>query len=240
MKKLIDIHSHILHNLDDGSSDLGASVEMCRIAIEDGTSDIIATPHTFHPKFDVNIKDRNRRILELQNELDRLGLQINIHLGFECRINENLLSHLIENPEFTLCGKGQFFLLEFDPMFIPPDFESFLFEAKTSGLQPILVHPERNLEIIKNIDRLKDFVEKGLEIQITASSITGEGGRKIRHFSEKIIKENIIHYVASDIHGPNSKNYHLKNAYNKILNLCGEDYADALFIRNPGRVIWED
>ena len=237
MKKLIDIHSHILHNLDDGSSDLNSSVEMCKIAIENGTSDIIATPHAFHPQFNVNIEDRNNRIFELQNELDRLNLPINVHPGFEYRIHEKLIRHLIESSEFTLCGKGKFFLLEFDPMFIPPNFETFLFDAKVNGFQPILVHPERNYDIIKNIDLLENLVNKGLEIQITASSIIGKKGRTVRHFSEKIVKKNIVHYVASDIHCPNSKDYNLENAYKRILNLCGEDYTDSLFIRNPKKIV---
>jgi protein-tyrosine phosphatase len=232
----IDIHSHILPNLDDGSPNLESSIKMCRIAIENGTSSIFATPHKFHPNFNVTANDRDLAIIELQKELKKEDLNIQISSGFECRINKNTIENILNDSKNTLCGNGKHFLLEFDSTLTPPQFESFLFEAKTNGLQPILVHPERNMTMIKNIDLLKNFVYRGLQIQITAGSVIGNFGKTAREFSKNLIKHNLVHYVASDFHSINPKHYSLNKAYDIILKLSGTKVANDLFFYNPKNI----
>ena len=238
MNNIIDIHSHILHDLDDGPADLKTAIEMCRTACSNGTSDIIATPHIFHKSFDVDFKTAKSRFTELKKELKKEELSIEIHLGFECRINENLIHKLIKSPEYTLCGKGKYFLLELDSLFVPPpDFDTFIFESRSKGLRPILVHPERYYRHLKEITMLEGLVERGLQIQVTAASITGRHGKGLRKFTEKMLKTGIIHFVASDIHCLDSDEYELRDAYDRVTRLVGEERAKALFINNPRMII---
>jgi protein-tyrosine phosphatase len=237
MKNLIDIHSHILPNLDDGSADIATAVEVCRSAIEQGTSDIIATPHAFNHIFDVSIACRDLALSTLRQELDRQNLKINIFAGFECRINGGLIDMLQAQPEYTLCGNGKDFLLEFEPLLIPPDFEYFLFAAQLNGLQPILVHPERHREISKNIELLGKYIERGLQTQIDAGSVIGLSGIGIQRFAQKMIKRDFVHYIASDIHPTKEDSYRFREAYNHVCDLSGVDIADNLFHHNPMRIL---
>ncbi|MCX6984398.1 MAG: hypothetical protein NT118_06540 [Lentisphaerae bacterium] len=237
MQNLIDIHSHILPDLDDGSADIAASVEICRAVINQGVGAIIATPHAFDHVFNISITSRDQTLGVLRRELDRQNLKINIFTGFECRINGDLIETLKEQPGYTLCGNGKYFLLEFDPLLIPPDFEHFLFSAQLRGLQPILVHPERHKEISRNINLLENFIERGLQIQLTAGSVIGLFGFETQDIALKMIKRNFVHYVASDIHPTGGGNYKFREAYNHVCDLSGENVADNLFCRNPMQIL---
>lgn len=237
MKKLIDIHAHILPNLDDGSADMASSVEICRAAIEQGVADLIATPHAFDHVFNVSIKRRAEALGALRLELERRNLKINILAGFECRIHGGLIDMLRQQPEYTLCGKGKYFLVEFDVRLIPPDFEDFLFRARLNGLQPILAHPERNVEISGNIDLLEKFIGMGLQTQITSESVIGLYGQEIQRISQKMIKRGYVHYVASDIHPANGNSYSLGEAYSNVCELAGMEIADNLFFHNQARIL---
>lgn len=237
MQAFIDIHSHILPNLDDGAADMAAAVETCRYAIEQGVADIIATPHAFDHVFNVSIERREEALGALRLELDRRNLKINILAGFECRIHGGLIGMLQKQPEYTLCGKGKHFLLEFDSRLVPPDFEDFLFRAHLNGLQPILVHPERNVEISGNMDLLEKFIGIGLQIQVTAGSVIGLYGHEIQRIAQKMIKRGFAHYVASDIHPAKENIYRLRDAYTHVCSLSGEDVAGDLFFRNQARIL---
>ena len=145
--------------------------------------------------------------------------------------------HAAKQPEYTLCGNGKHFLLEFDPVLIPPDFEYFLFEAQVNGLQPILVHPERHNKISNNINLLEKLIERGLQTQITAGSAIGLYGVETQLFTQQMIKKNFVHYVASDIHPTKDKKYRMKEAYKHICKLSGENIADNLFYHNPMKIL---
>lgn len=238
MNGLIDIHSHILHNLDDGVENSDQAFDICRFAVENGISDIIATPHLAHPMFEVKYEVAKERLSDLNKRVSDEGLELNIHLGFECRIHGNLIDQLTEYPEYTLCGKGRFFLLELDSLFVPPpDFDTFVFESRLRGLQPILVHPERYSRALRGVSLLKELVDKGLQIQVTGAALTGLQGENRMQFSEKLLKENIVHYIASDIHSANKEDYELANAYAKVMEMCGKETAHKLFISNPEKII---
>ena len=239
MNKFIDIHCHILPGVDDGAKNIEDSITMCKIAVENGTGAIIATPHVFENNFEVSITDMKDNVSMLQNELDKRNIDLKIYSGFECHIHENILELIKNNPEYTLCGNRKHFLLEFDHLYIPPNFEQLLFSMQTNGLQPILAHAARNIEIKKNFDKLSNFVERGLQIQLTAASITGYFGWRIKWFAKKLLKNNMVDYIASDAHSASGRNTDLSKAYKITKKIIGEDKANELFISNPQKIIDE-
>ncbi len=233
----IDIHSHILNGVDDGAVDIVEAIEMCRIGYNNGTKIIFATPHTFDGIFDVDVKARDLALNELREELKQRKINIIVQTGFECHINENLIQKVKEDKNLTLANSGKYFLVECPHKFIPPNFEEFIFSAKINGFQPIIAHPERNGEFRKNIKKLEGFVEKGLEVQLTAGSIVGEFGWGIKRLAKKMLKKGIVHYVASDAHSQNRRNTNINNAYVKVKKIIGEAYAKKLFIDNPKKIL---
>ena len=141
---MIDIHNHILPNVDDGSKSINMSINMLKHAFEQGVTEVVNTTHFQHPLF-IDIDHSVERIevikTELQKKLYENHIFIKIHLGYEVYYYDNLLK-IIDQPLVTM-GNGKYILIEFTPNNIPPSQKQTLFNLKMSGVTPIIAHPER-------------------------------------------------------------------------------------------------
>ncbi|MGH9773864.1 MAG: tyrosine-protein phosphatase [Candidatus Acidiferrales bacterium] len=226
---MIDIHCHILHGLDDGPDSLDLSVEMAQMAIEEGITHIIATPHANDRYvFDPDLIEERRQ--ELQS---RMGDKITIATGCDFHLSfENLRSIRTELTRFTLNQK-RYLLVEFADYAIPPGVEQTLHELQLSGLRPIITHPERNPLIRAQQDRLLRWMRLGCYVQITASSFTGRFGPPARECAERWLDMDIVHFIATDAHNVTSRPPRFGEAWAKVAERRGEEVARALFEENP-------
>jgi len=167
---MIDIHSHILPDLDDGSRDMGESIEMARIAAEDGITHMVATPHMFNGLSD------NPEPAEVVARVDALQAEIGDSLtllpGNEVHITHDLAEKALAG-ELTPLNKKNYMLIEFPSMNVPVGVEGLFYRLQIQGIVPILVHPERNAQIQGHPSMVEKFIDKGVRIQVTAMSITG-------------------------------------------------------------------
>lgn len=235
--KFIDLHSHILPELDDGAQSMDEALMMLEDAYKTGTEKIVATPHTFDTKYEVSIDDRNKTLALLQKKIIDNSIPITILPGFECHLVDELSTELKNNKEYFINNAGKYVLLELPHDFIPHSLDYFLFSASISDYKVILAHPARNLELQNKIKLLSTLIEKGLIIQLTAGSFTNLFGRKVRKISEKLLKKNLVHIIASDAHDPNIRNATLHEAYLRICKLTNQNHADKLFYYNPKKII---
>ncbi len=212
---MIDIHCHILPSVDDGAGSLQDSIEMARAAADQGITAIIATPHNKNGKYDTPKEIVEEKVHLLNKELNYLSIPITIFQGHETRIFGELLEEFQAGNLLTLNGSNYFFI-EFPSQHVPRYASQMIYDLKLEGITPIIVHPERNHELIEDPDRLYKLVEKGALTQVTAASVTGHFGKKIKKFSNQLIEHNLTHFIASDAHNTTSRGFHLRGAYETV------------------------
>ncbi len=220
---MIDIHCHILPGIDDGAKTIEDSVAMAKTAVTDGITTIIATPHHQNGRYINEGSSIIERVQELNDELTKQNIPLTILPGQEPRIYGELVQDYEKGHVLTLNDGKKYVLIEFSSSQVPKYAEQLLFDIQLQGLNPIIVHPERNAQIMEQPDILYNFVKKGALTQVTASSVTGHFGKKIQKFSQQLIEANLTHFIASDAHNTSGRTFRLNEAYDLIENKYGID-----------------
>ena len=233
---MIDLHCHILPGVDDGAKTMEDSLDMARHAASEGIDTIVATPHHQNGKY-VNEKSR---IFEQVNELNKRLIEekipVKILPGQETRIYGQLVQDYIDGKVLTLNNTHKYLFVELPSSQVPQFTEQLLYEIQSNGLTPIIVHPERNSRLIEQPDILYNLVNKGALTQVTASSLIGYFGAKVKRFSLDLIDSNLTHMFASDAHNTNKRNFHMREASEIILKEHGEETL-GLFYENVNQII---
>jgi protein-tyrosine phosphatase len=226
---MVDIHCHILHGLDDGPKTFDDSVQMAEMAIADGVTHVIATPHSnteyaFHAEL---IRER-RDALQA-----RVEGRLQIATGCDFHLSYENLQDVQKNPTKYSLNQKNYLLVEFADFAIPPNIDDTLHMLQLLGLQPIITHPERNGLIRHQPDKLWRWLRQGCLVQVTAQSLLGRfGGGTAKVLMEWLDKER-IHFVASDAHSLQGRPLKLREAYQLVAKRRGEDVAQSLFYANP-------
>ena len=212
---MIDIHCHILPGIDDGAKDLNDSFEMARQAQSQGITRIVASPHHKNGSFDNNFQDILTEVNLLNKELKREGIDIEILPGQEVRIYGEMEEDL-DVDLLTVNNSGVYMLIEFPSSHLPRYANKLLFDLQLKGIVPIIVHPERNREIMEDPSKLYRLIKEGSLSQVTASSVTGRMGKKIKKFSLDLLSHNLAHFIASDSHNTTTRPFDLREAYETV------------------------
>jgi protein-tyrosine phosphatase len=231
----VDIHCHLLPAIDDGAKTWDDALEMARLAVDDGTTTVIATPHQLG-NFDGNQGDDiRRRVAELQQRLDAAKIGVRVLPGADVRIEAGMIERLCEGGVLTLGDHRKHVLLELPhDLYLPLD--SILRELELHGMTGILSHPERNEGILRRPEVVAPLVEGGCLMQITAGSISGTFGPECQRLSEALLKAGLVHFVASDGHGTRSRRPLIRRAFERVVELSGETTAVELCSKNPAAV----
>ena len=206
---------------------------MVRMAQECGTTDIVATPHAnasyrYEPMVIVE------RIAELQNAV---GDGIKIHRGCDFHLSPQNLQFAAREPSrFSINGLS-YLLVEFPEVSLFQGIDQVLSTLLSSGLTPIVTHPERNEHLAADIPRLRRWVERGIPLQVTAQSVLGKFGPRAAEWCLQLLNEGLVHFVASDAHDLVHRPPRLAEARDFLVNQFGEEYADLLVEFHPRAVI---
>lgn len=230
---MTDIHTHILWSLDDGPRTIDESVEMLAVAFENGTTDIVATPHA-NPRYQYSREVTLERIAELTQATDQ---RPRIHCGCEFHLTFDNVEHLMQNLRTYTINQKQYLLVECPDEHIAEHTESILRRMVDAGIVPIIAHPERNPVLRHELTRVEAWVELGCLMQVTAMSLTGSFGKSAQTASYRLLDRGLIHMVASDCHDLVRRNPRLTEARDIVSSRCGEDAATILFTENPRAVV---
>lgn len=231
---MIDIHCHILPSIDDGPSDIVESAEMAKIAATDGIRAIVATPHFSYGE-KLGIDEIKRAMVPLRKRLKAEAVPVALIRGADVRLTYELFEG-IEKGDIPTINGSRYFLLEL-PDIIPPNLDNFLHAAHIGGFVPIITHPERNYSLLVAPRKIGGFREAGALIQVTAMSITGEFGMKVKGLSEALMKKGLIDFVATDAHGATRRMPVLSKAYKLVSRLLRPADVKKIFFENPARVL---
>jgi protein-tyrosine phosphatase len=233
---MIDIHCHILPNLDDGPESLDKAIGMCRTAIADGIKCIVATPHYKPGTFEFTGPRIVEAVNAMKTAIQNIGMDIHILPGAEVTVSPEMSANLKVGGHLTL-NHGRYFLAEFSPIAVPAGWDTFLLSFLNAGLTPIIAHPERNAWFIHHPEALAAAVQSGVKLQITAMSLTGGFGIEARDFSVDLLRQNLVHVIASDGHSVDFRPPKLSEAVRLAADLVGRLRAEALVTANPMAII---
>ncbi|WP_251552253.1 tyrosine-protein phosphatase [Neobacillus muris] len=232
---MVDLHCHILPGADDGAEDLSESILMARIAVEQGITTIVATPHHLNNQYENPRTKIIEQVEKLNLVLQQEKIELKILPGQETRIYGEMVQG-IEEGEIQPINGTQYVLVEFSSSHVPRYTEQLFYDIQMKGFIPIVVHPERNQEIIERPEILYQLVKKGALTQVTASSICGDFGKKIKNFSLQLIEANLTHFIASDAHHTRVRTFKMQEAYDVIQAKYGLEMVYA-FKENAALVI---
>ncbi len=227
---MIDIHCHILSGIDDGAAEFHESIEMARIAARDGIHTIVATPHIQNDQYpEQSILER---IQHLNLALTRLGISVEILPGAEI----NALIPPASIKGYTI-NKTSYVLIEFPSDYLPYNANKIIFELLIHGFKPIIAHPERNRGILQNPEKFFNLLSTNVYVQISAGSITGRFGWKIKKLTVGFLKKGIVDVMASDAHSSGHRPPILSKAVSKAAKIIGNENAKNLVLKNPAAII---
>lgn len=212
---MIDIHCHILPGIDDGAVNMEESLEMAKLAVKEGIRTIIATPHHKNGVYDNSKTSIVDKVNELNEALQKESIPVKILPGQETRIYGEMVEDY-QNDEILPLNGGNYLFVELPSSHVPRYTEQLLFDLQMKGLSPIIVHPERNREIIERPEKLYQLVKKGALTQVTASSVAGYFGKNIKKFSLQLIDANLTHFVSSDAHNLTRRSFKMVEALDVI------------------------
>jgi protein-tyrosine phosphatase len=236
MEGFIDIHSHIIPDLDDGSPNMDQTVNMLRIAYRDGIRSIIVTPHNQRGKYRITNNQIKYHMNELQEYIDSSSLDITLHMGSEIYYSYDTIQLLKENQLLTLAG-SKYVLIEFPPTSEYPYIKNGLTELCAAGYFPILAHAERYKNITCDVERFYELICMGVYIQVNAMTITGDNGRPQQIIVNELLKRDYVHFIATDCHSDGIRAPRLFECVDTIRRKYGEAYVDRFLIENPGKVL---
>ncbi|WP_226536284.1 tyrosine-protein phosphatase [Fictibacillus halophilus] len=220
---MIDIHSHILPEIDDGAQNLEQALSMAEAAVSEGITHLYATPHHRNGRFENEKHSIINHVDSFNKKLQQRNIPLHILPGQEIRLYKELIEDLERDILIPLHHQSKYLLIELPSNKVPAYAAEMFYELTLRNYTPIIVHPERNSEIIEKPEILYDFIITGALAQITASSVIGNFGKKIMSFSHDLLQGNMAHFVASDAHNTTSRGFHLTKAYETIQKQYGID-----------------
>jgi protein-tyrosine phosphatase len=231
---VIDLHTHLLWDWDDGPDDRAQAREMCRVAEKDGVTAIALTPHVFRlSRYGDNLDILRQRMGEFDKALGNVPIEF--HWGAEVFVHPELVAS-IEKFGFTLDDTNYVFI-EFPADSVPPGTANLVYNLMAKGYVPIISHPERNRGFIERPELLFELVSTGCIAQVTAMSLTGEFGKETRSAAGLFLEHNLVHIIASDAHSAVLRPPVLSGAVEAARKIVGEAKAMAMVTEIPRAIL---
>lgn len=237
---MIDIHTHILPGIDDGARDLEDTLQMARIAVDSGTTDLIATPHCNIPgRFDNYFEEAYQEtFLMAKNAIEEAGIPLRLYPGMEVYTTEETPALFEEGQIMSLNG-SHYLLMEFS-FDEDPDFADRILEKMRSlGVIPVIAHIERYLFVQEYPVMARDWHSKGYVIQCNKGSFQGRFGQNAQALAYHLMDSHLVDVIASDTHRPDVRTPDMQAAFRMLSIDYPENYLKQLFQTNPKRILMD-
>ena len=209
---------------------------MARMASDDGIVTVVCTPHFMPGVYPNEGFAVEAMVVDFSKALEDAGIPLQVVAGADAHATPGLISGLNSGRILTI-NASRYFLLEPPHDILPPRFEEFVFSLIAGGYHPVLTHPERLKWIDNHFDLILRLARSGVLMQLTAGSLAGRFGRRPRYWSERMLDEGLVHFVASDAHNLESRPPRLSEARDWLTRRIGAEGAYRLVATNPQRVL---
>jgi protein-tyrosine phosphatase len=216
---------------------LEEALAMCRIAVEDGIRIIVATPHMLNGMFPVDREDVIEGVGGMARALAEASIPLRILPGADVHLDQSVPSCLERGELITVADLGRHLLLEFPQDIVPEGTGELLFQVQLKGVTPIITHPERNIAIQQNPAILNELVRAGSLTQITAGSLTGTFGTRVRRCTLRLLRSGTAHLISTDAHNACRRSPRLSEARRVVEAEMGKEEAERMFLERPARIL---
>jgi protein-tyrosine phosphatase len=235
---MIDIHSHVLPGLDDGSRSIEESIMILKQMASLGFHHVVATPHYITgSSYRSNNETKMKLIQEIQNQLNKENIDITLYLGNEVYI-DNDIPLLVEKKEIAPINESKYLLIELPRNGKINDLNDLLFKLRTKNIIPILAHPERYQCLQEYPAYMDELVVQGALFQVNFESIHGKYGKHAKKLAEYILKHKKFHFLATDIHHMDSSFFkEFPTLKKEIIKIIGPEKFREVTVLNPSAVL---
>jgi len=231
---MIDLHTHLLPDWDDGAENWDEMMRMAEIASKDGVKKIVLTPHIFRlSKYKDDFGVLKERMNELRDRADEFPVEF--YMGAEVFVHHEMVESIKKN-NLTINGSDYVFV-EFPAENVTAGVKDLFYRMMLEGLIPIISHPERNVVFAERPDLLYELVEMGCLAQVTTMSLTGKFGRQTKRAARIFLENNLVHIIASDAHDPHNRPPILSKGVKAAARIVGDDKARAMVTEIPQAVL---
>lgn len=235
-QRFMDIHTHILPGVDDGSPSMEVTGQMLKQAKEQGIRRIIATPHYGIGKGEKSPEELQETLKRVQKEADDMDSGIRLYLGNELYYRDAILEEVIKGKALTLAG-SRYALIEFSVGVKYNTLYQGLRDFTLAGYAPILAHVERYRCLMEEEERIEEIRELGVYIQMNGSSLLGSFLNKSTMQHRRLLKNRLIHFIATDCHNNEARAPLMEKAFQTVVKLTEYQYARELFWDNPCKIL---
>ena len=234
MRATIDLHCHILPDLDDGARSWSESMTMSQMAFSSGVRQMVCTPHGVAG--DLHLLQRIQKIEQSVMRLNQLfaheELALTAYSGMELLCNDQLEQTLRDGAVLTLANSS-YLLLEtpFDERLSKIEYQMQM--VKRYGFRPILAHPERYVWVQRNPECLSDWFDQGIVLQLNKGSVLGDFGRTCQRTAIWALNHGLIHILSSDAHNAQRRTPSFRRLYSFMMQYYSPSYAELLLSKNP-------
>ncbi len=233
---MIDMHSHILPNIDDGARSVEETFHLIQEAKEVGFEAIIATSHYMEGYYETDAPEREVWVKAIYDKLQEKNIDINLYLGNEIYLSENMIT-LLEEGKASTINDTSYVLFEMPLNVEPLNLYDVIYEMQQYKLVPILAHPERYSFVQEEPELIYDLIQKGVLMQANYASIIGYYGQKAQMIVKKLLENNMIHFLGSDVHRQNTIYSKIPQILEELKNIVGKEKLEELTTINPKLVL---
>ena len=236
MKQIADIHCHLLPYVDDGAQDRYEAMELLKMQFRQGVRIICFTPHLRKGMFetpDDEIIEQYEILYEQAAKVFKGRLKLCLSREYYC--DSSFIQHL-ESEEIIPIGHGGYLLMEFSRRYTKQQFFEYVQMVIDHGYRPLIAHVERYPEM-QDLQSIQQLIKMGAKIQVNAGSILRREGLKQSLWVKKLIKEGLVHVVASDAHDTQSRPPELGKVAKYLKNKLGEEEANKLLWENQMKIL---
>lgn len=234
---MIDIHSHIIPKIDDGSKSMEMTIQMLKNAKNRGTNEIVATPHYLLEYGEATIEEVKKYVQEINELLKDENIDMKIYHGQEVYFSERIIEDYLNNNIGTI-NDSRYMLIEFNMRKFDDNIFDILYELQVRNIVPIIAHPERYRDFIEKPSRINDFIKEGYLFQLNSGSFEGKLGENARKTAEIFLANNIYNFIGSDAHNVTSRTTGIDDALNLIRKKNA--FTEEIFNNSSKRLVRND
>lgn len=229
---MIDFHTHIIPNIDDGSRSIEETFNLIKEAKEAGFEGIVLTSHYIENYYETDVPERDVWVKAISDNLKNKGIEADLYLANEIYMSENMMKLLIDGKASTI-NNSSYVLFEMPLNAEPINLYDVIYSLQENKLIPVLAHPERYSFVQKEPELVYDLIEKGVLMQANYGSILGQYGEKAELIVRKFLENNMIHFLGSDVHRQNTIYKRIPEAIDEIRAIVGDEKLEELTTENP-------
>lgn len=233
---MIDVHSHIIPNIDDGARSIEESYIMIKEASRAGFTDVISTSHYMEGYYEENSQKRQEWLNATNEQLKKDAIPINLHCGSEIYITENL-TNLIKEGKASTLANSNYVLFEIPMNNKVRYLDDIIFKIKSLNMIPIIAHPERYSYVQEDPNMLIPLIEQGVLFQGNYASVIGSYGTQAKKTIKKLLKANMIHFLGTDCHRKNSIYSQMKEIMIELEKIICKEKIKELSTVNPRHIL---